>query len=52
MNKVGKTSDVWVHRILSALDNLKYGTVEIVVHEDRIVQINRVERNRFDHEKA
>lgn len=37
-------------RIADALRDLKFGSVEIVVHGGRIVQIERRERYRFDHE--
>jgi hypothetical protein len=36
-----------VREILEALKNLKYGTVEIVVHDGRVVQIDRHDRRRF-----
>jgi hypothetical protein len=35
-------------RILRALDGIRYGSVEIVVHESRVVQIERKEKLRFD----
>lgn len=33
--------------ILAALKGLRYGTVEITVHDSRVVQIDRHERRRF-----
>lgn len=36
-------------RILTnVLDDLRYGSVELVVHDGRIVQVDRVEKIRFD----
>jgi len=35
-------------RILQALSSLAYGSVEIVVHDSRVVQIERRERVRFE----
>jgi hypothetical protein len=35
-------------RIAEALKGLRYGSVEIVVHDSRIVQIERKERWRMD----
>lgn len=35
-------------RIRDALSGLRYGSVEIVVHDGRIVQIERRERVRFE----
>jgi hypothetical protein len=34
--------------ILSAIDGLNFGSVEIVVHDSRVVQIERRERVRLD----
>lgn len=35
-------------RIVHALRGLRYGSVEIVVHDGRVVQFERRERVRFD----
>ena len=34
--------------ILLALKGIRYGSVEIVVHDSKVVQIERRERTRFD----
>lgn len=34
-------------RIFAALDGLRYGTVEITVHEGKVMQIERREKFRF-----
>ncbi len=36
-----------VRRILHALANLEYGSVEIVVQDSKVVQIERTQRSRF-----
>jgi hypothetical protein len=36
-----------VQRILRALANLEYGTVQIVVQDSKVVQIERTQRSRF-----
>ena len=38
--------------ILSAVNGLSFGSVEIVVHESRVVQIERRERVRLDGDPA
>lgn len=38
----------WIELILSSLSGLRYGSVQIVVHDGRIVQIERNEKHRFD----
>ena len=35
-------------RILQAVRSLDYGSVEVVVHDSRVVQIERREKVRFD----
>ena len=37
-----------LRRIIDALDELEFGSVEITVHHGRIVQIERREKVRFD----
>jgi hypothetical protein len=36
-----------VRRILRALANLDYGSVEIIVQDSKVVQIERTQRSRF-----
>lgn len=40
--------DIWAERILSSVAGLEYGSVQIIVHDGKIVQIERTERKRFD----
>lgn len=37
-----------VRKILQAIKDLRYGSVEVTVHESRVVQIERKEKIRFD----
>ena len=37
--------------IASALNGVRYGSVEIVIHDSRIVQIERKEKLRLDRER-
>ena len=48
MAKPLEIDELWNERITSALNGMEYGSVQIVVHEGRIVQIERTERKRFD----
>lgn len=48
MGKTVQLDDVWIDRILSSLKGLEYGNVLIIVHDGRIVQIERTERKRFE----
>ncbi|MBB6632674.1 YezD family protein [Cohnella thailandensis] len=48
MAKPLELNESWIGRITDAVSGLQYGTVQIVVHDGRIVQIERTERRRFD----
>ncbi|MCL6456904.1 MAG: YezD family protein [Gorillibacterium sp.] len=48
MAKPFEVDELWKERISSTLNGLEYGTVQIIVHDGRIVQIERTERKRFD----
>ncbi|WP_241254670.1 YezD family protein [Brevibacillus sp. SYP-B805] len=41
-----------IGRILRALQGLEYGSVQIVVHDSKITQIERTEKHRFPLEKS
>ena len=36
-----------VRRILRALADLEFGSVQIIVHDSKVVQIERTQRSRF-----
>jgi hypothetical protein len=38
----------WIRSVRDAVRELRYGSVEVVVHEGRVVQIERREKVRFD----
>jgi len=38
----------WLEKIAESIEGLKYGHVQIIIHDGRIVQIDRLERRRFD----
>lgn len=41
-------NDAIIKEIIEALDSLKYGQVQIIVHDSKIVQIEKTEKARFD----
>jgi hypothetical protein len=41
-------SAVAAEKILHMLQGIRYGSIEIVIHDSRIVQIERKEKVRFD----
>lgn len=38
-------------QILDAVHQIKFGTVEVVIHDSRVVQIQRSEKMRFNDKK-
>lgn len=40
----------WLERIKQSVEGLEYGHVQIIIHDGRIVQIERLERRRFNQE--
>ncbi|ALS21134.1 MULTISPECIES: YezD family protein [Paenibacillus] len=48
MAKQFNVNELWNERIAQSLNGLEYGSVQIVVHDGRIVQIERTERKRFE----
>ncbi|MEQ1621292.1 MAG: YezD family protein [Methylococcales bacterium] len=36
------------HKIAGMLQEIKFGSIEIIVHENKVVQIERREKLRFD----
>lgn len=41
-------NDAIVKDIIETINNLKYGQIQITVHNSRIVQIEKTEKTRFD----
>ncbi|ASA25355.1 YezD family protein [Paenibacillus donghaensis] len=52
MAKPLKVDEVWLARIADLLDNMEFGSLQIVVHEGQIVQMERTERKRFENGSA
>jgi hypothetical protein len=40
--------EAWQRAVVAAVEGLRFGSVEIVVHEGRVVQVETRERVRFD----
>ncbi len=38
----------WLTVVADKVKNIRYGVVQIVVHDSKVVQIERTERTRFD----
>lgn len=48
MNAQPHASNQNLTHILSALQGIRYGSIEIIVHDSHIVQIERKEKLRFN----
>jgi hypothetical protein len=42
----------WLDSVQQQVQSLRFGIVQIVVHDSRVVQIERTEKIRFDHRKS
>ena len=47
-NNQGQLAPEIAEQIVSALQGIRFGSVEIVIHDGKIVQIERKEKIRFD----
>ena len=46
---VGESDDSkWLELVIQQVGSLRYGVVEIVVHDSRVIQIEKTERLRLD----
>jgi len=50
MTQNTKVKDEVIQEIVSAIEALRYGSVEITVHEGRVTQIEKREKVRFGQE--
>jgi hypothetical protein len=48
MAKRLELDDAWIRQVTEQVNGLEYGTVQITVHDGRIVQIERTDRIRFE----
>ena len=49
-----KSSDElkWLDLVIQHVSSLRYGVVEIVVHDSRVIQIEKTERMRLEKQEA
>ncbi|GAX88732.1 YezD family protein [Effusibacillus lacus] len=47
-----RPEDLWIDRILNALQDLEFGSVQIIVHDSKIMQIERTEKLRYPLERT
>jgi hypothetical protein len=45
-------NDSWLEVVRQQVGSLRFGVVQIVVHEARVVQVERTEKVRFDQHSA
>lgn len=43
-----ETANGWLKAVRSQVNSLRFGLVQIVVHDSKVVQIERTEKIRFD----
>lgn len=52
MAKPLKVDEAWLERIAGLLENMEFGSLNIVVHEGQIVQTERTERKRYENAQS
>ncbi len=50
VSNVGKEDEKLLFQILKAIKSIRYGYVQIIVQDSKIVQIDKTEKIRFDKE--
>ncbi len=45
----GQPLPEWLELVRQQVSSLKFGTVQVVVHDSRVTQVERVEKVRLDH---
>ncbi len=48
---VERVDPEWLQLVRNKVESLRYGVVQIVVHDNQITQIERTEKTRFDSSK-
>ncbi|MDB6125687.1 MAG: hypothetical protein JWQ71_4680 [Pedosphaera sp.] len=51
-NELNDKSQLWLELVQRQVDSLQFGIVQIVVHNSRVVQIERTEKVRLDHRES
>lgn len=51
-NLAENSSPAWLHLVRNHVDSMEFGVVQIVIHESRVVQIERTERVRLDRHES
>ena len=46
------SAPAWLKLVAEKVDTLQYGVIQIVVHDSRVVQVERTERHRFDTQRS
>ncbi len=50
IQKEPQTAEI-ANQIVNLLQEIKFGSIEIIIHENKVVQIERKEKLRFDSKK-
>ena len=48
----GEKIPTWLRVVSEQVGSMKFGEVQIIVHENRVVQVERTEKVRFNHPTA
>jgi hypothetical protein len=48
LNCKEEAGESWLHVVAEQAKTLRFGVIQIVVHENRVVQVEKTEKVRFD----
>jgi hypothetical protein len=51
-NSLETAAPEWLQLVRGKVESLRYGVVQIVVHDNQVTQIERTEKTRFDSAKT
>ncbi|HEY0551889.1 MAG TPA: YezD family protein [Verrucomicrobiae bacterium] len=47
-NRLNEITPSWLGIVAAQVENMKFGVVQVIVHESRVVQIEKTEKIRLD----
>jgi len=51
-NETSASNSEWMDVVLSKIENLRFGSVQITVHEGRVTLVESIEKTRFNSDSA
>lgn len=52
MNSKGNVGEKWLKTLVDSIQSISHGSVEVIIQDSRVIQINRIEKMRLDKREA